>query len=122
MNNSDLSLKILNSKNIFLFTLPSIIMMLFTSLFSIIDGIFIARYVGAEALAAVNIAFPLINFLVAIGVMLGSGGNAIIAKTLGEQKKNLLALFLLCFLSLAFYLLLLFYSLFCYLPTKLLIF
>ncbi|MDO5293596.1 MAG: MATE family efflux transporter [bacterium] len=68
------------------FSLPSIIMMAFMSFYTIIDGIFISRYVGSNALSAANIVYPVINILLAIGVMIASGGNAVISKKMGEGK------------------------------------
>ena len=69
------------------FTIPSIVMVIFTSVYSVVDGIFVAHYVGATPFAAVNIVWPFIMILGAIGFMLGSGGSALVAKTLGEGHK-----------------------------------
>ncbi|PHV69689.1 MATE family efflux transporter [Sporanaerobium hydrogeniformans] len=66
------------------FALPSIIMMLFMSLYSIIDGVFVSRFVGSQALSALNIVYPVISLLIGLGVMLATGGSALIGKTLGE--------------------------------------
>ena len=68
------------------FAAPSIIMMMFMSLYTIIDGIFISRFVGSNALSSINIVYPIINIVVAIGTMLGTGGNAIISRYMGEGK------------------------------------
>lgn len=68
------------------FALPSMVMMIFMSLYTIIDGIFVSRLVGSNALSAVNITYPFYTLLFAIGVMLATGGSAIIAKNLGENK------------------------------------
>lgn len=68
------------------FALPSMIMMVFMSLYTIIDGIFVSRLVGSEALSAINIVFPVLNVLIAVGIMLASGGSAVIAKKFGENK------------------------------------
>ena len=57
------------------FALPSMIMMVFMSLYTIIDGIFVSRLVGSEALSAINIVFPVLNVLIAVGIMLASGGS-----------------------------------------------
>lgn len=54
------------------------------SLYTIVDGIFVSRLVGADALSSVNIVYPVINLLIAAGVMLASGGSAVIAKKMGE--------------------------------------
>ena len=71
------------------FTLPSIIMMIFTSVYSVVDGLFVSNLVGENALSAVNIIFPVSMILSAFGFMLGSGGSAIVARTMGEGKAEL---------------------------------
>lgn len=70
------------------FTIPSIIMLVFMSLYSIVDGVFVSRFVNTDALSAVNIVYPFINVVIAVGVMLATGGSAVIAKKLGEDKKR----------------------------------
>lgn len=66
------------------FSIPCIIMMLFMSLYTIIDGIFISRFVGSNALSSLNIIYPVCGIAIAIATMLATGGNAIISKYLGE--------------------------------------
>lgn len=68
------------------FTAPSVLMMILASTYSVVDGLFVSNYVGATAFAAVNIVFPFLMILAAIGFMFGTGGSALIAKTLGEKK------------------------------------
>ena len=68
--------------------LPTIFMMLFMSLYTIIDGGFVSRFVGTDALSAVNIAYPYINFILGISIMLGSGGCALVMKKLGQGKDD----------------------------------
>lgn len=68
------------------FTFPSIVMMLFTSIYSVVDGLFIANCVGSNALSAVNIIFPALMILGAFGFMLGAGGSAEVGRALGEGK------------------------------------
>ena len=70
------------------FALPTMVMMVFMSLYTIVDGIFLSRLVGSNALSALNIVFPIINILMAIGIMLATGGSAVIAKKLGEGKEE----------------------------------
>ena len=70
------------------YTFPTVIMMVFFSLSTIIDGIFVSRYVGANALSATNIVYPVINILIGISVMFATGGNAIVAKFMGEGKNQ----------------------------------
>ena len=66
------------------FALPSMVMMVFLSVYTIVDGIFISNFVGTLALGAVNIIFPLISLEMGLGIMLATGSNAIIARRLGE--------------------------------------
>lgn len=68
------------------FAFPSIIMMMFLSMYSIVDGVFISRYAGTTALSSVNMVYPFISIIFAVGLMFGTGGNAIIGKNLGENK------------------------------------
>lgn len=68
------------------FTLPSIVMMVCTSIYSVVDGLFVANIVGSDALASINIVMPLFLVLGAFGFMLGTGGSAEVAKTMGEGR------------------------------------
>lgn len=68
------------------FVFPSIIMMIFTSIYSVVDGLFVSNFVGKSAFAAVNLVMPFLMALSALGFMIGTGGSAIVAKTLGEGK------------------------------------
>lgn len=70
------------------YTFPSMIMMVFTSIYNIVDGLFVSNYVGKEAFAAVNLVYPIFMIISAIGFMLGSGGTAIIGQTLGEGQQE----------------------------------
>ena len=70
------------------FTLPSIVMMIFTSIYGVVDGLFVSNYVGKTPFAAVNLIFPLLMILGALGFMMGTGGTAIVAKTLGEGDRD----------------------------------
>ena len=75
-------------KRLLRFTLPSIVMMVFTSTYSIVDGFFVSNYVGKTPFAAVNFIFPFIGLLGAVGFMFGTGGSALVAKTLGEGDRQ----------------------------------
>lgn len=66
------------------FTVPSIVMMIFTSTYSIVDGLFVSNFAGKTPFAALNLVYPLIAILGAFGFMMGTGGSALVAKTLGE--------------------------------------
>ena len=66
------------------FTIPTIVMMIFTSIYGVVDGIFVSNCVGAEAFAAVNLILPALMILGTIGFMIGTGGSALVSKTIGE--------------------------------------
>lgn len=70
------------------FAFPTVIMMIFMSLYTIVDGIFISRMVGSLALSACNIIYPVANILMAAGIMLATGGSAVIAAKLGAGKNR----------------------------------
>lgn len=63
-------------------------MMIFTSIYGVVDGLFVSNYVGKTAFAAVNLIMPFLMAISALGFMIGTGGSAIVAKTLGEGKKE----------------------------------
>ena len=65
------------------FALPTTIMMLVTSLYTIVDGVLTSRLVGENALAAINIAYPAISAMLAVGIMLGTGGSAVVGNRMG---------------------------------------
>ena len=71
------------------FTLPSIIMMVISSIYSVVDGLFVSNLVGDLALSSVNIVFPVAMIVGSFGFMLGTGGSAIVARTMGEGDQPL---------------------------------
>ena len=75
-------------KKLLRFVLPSVIMMVFTSIYGVIDGLFVSNFVGKTSFAAINLIMPFIMILGAVGFMIGTGGSALVAKTLGEGKKE----------------------------------
>lgn len=75
-------------KRLLRFIWPSIIMMIFTSIYGVVDGIFVSNYTGKTPFAAINFIFPFIMILAAPGFMLGTGGSALVAKTLGEGQNK----------------------------------
>ena len=77
-----------NYKKLLRFTLPSIIMMIFTSIYGVVDGFFVSNFVGRTSFAAVNFIMPFLMILGCIGFMFGTGGGALIAKTMGEGKQE----------------------------------
>lgn len=85
------------------YTLPTMLMMVFTSLYTIVDGFFVSNFAGKTSLAAVNLIFPAVMILASTGMMVGTGGSALVAKTLGEgndgrarRSFTLLAIFGFC--------------------------
>lgn len=87
-------------KKLIKFTLPSITMMIFTSIYTIVDGLFVSNVVGSNAFASVNLIYPFISILGAFGFMIGTGGSALVSKTLGEKdykKANRYFSMLICF-------------------------
>lgn len=75
-------------KKLFRFCLPSIVMMIFTSIYGVVDGLFVSNFVGKTAFAAINLVMPFIMVLGGFGFMIGTGGSALVAKTLGEGKNE----------------------------------
>lgn len=75
-------------KKLVRFCLPTIAMMLCTSLYGIVDGYFVSNYVGKTAFAAVNLIIPFLMILACFGFMIGTGGSALVGKTLGEGAKE----------------------------------
>ena len=68
------------------YALPSIAMMIFSSIYGIVDGFFVSNYVGKMAFTAVNLVYPFLIILGSIGFMFGTGGAALISKTMGEKN------------------------------------
>ncbi len=73
-------------KKLLLFTLPSVVMMIFTSVYGVVDGFFISNFVGKTPFAAVNFIFPFLMILGTLGFMFGTGGSALVSKTFGEGR------------------------------------
>ena len=70
------------------FTLPSICMMVFTSIYGVVDGLFVSNFAGKTPFAAVNLVMPFIMILGGMGFMIGTGGTALVSKLMGEGKKD----------------------------------
>ena len=68
------------------FAAPTTFMMLFMVLYTIVDTVFVTRFVGTDALSAINIVCPVTNFIVGIGTMLATGGNTILSRKMGAGK------------------------------------
>ena len=75
-----------NYKKLIRFTMPSIIMMIFISIYSVVDGVFVSNFVGKTPFTAINLIMPVYMLLGAIGFMVGTGGSALVSKLLGEGK------------------------------------
>lgn len=75
-------------KKLFRFTLPSIVMMIFTSIYGVVDGFFVSNFVGKTPFAAVNFIMPFIMILGGLGFMFGTGGSALVSMTLGQREKE----------------------------------
>ena len=71
-----------------MFALPTTIMMVVMSLYTIVDGVFVSRYVSTNALSSINIVYPVINIVLGISVMLSTGSSAIVAKKMGEGRPD----------------------------------
>lgn len=70
------------------YTLPSIVMMIFTSIYSVVDGFFVSNFVGKSAFTAVNFIMPVLMILGSVGMMFGTGGSALISKTMGQGHRE----------------------------------
>ncbi len=75
-------------RRLFRFALPSVAMMIFTSIYGVVDGYFVSNYVGKTPFAALNFIMPFLMILGTLGFMLGSGGSALVSKTLGEGDRG----------------------------------
>lgn len=71
------------------FCLPSIGMMVFTSIYGVVDGFFVSNFVGKTAFASINLVMPFLMILGGVGFMIGTGGSALVAKHLGEKNEDL---------------------------------
>lgn len=75
-------------KKLIRFTLPTIFMMIFTSIYGVVDGIFVSNIVGSDSFAAVNLITPVLMIMASVGFMFGTGGSALVSKILGEGDKQ----------------------------------
>jgi len=93
-----------NFRKLLRFTMPSIFMMIFTSIYGVVDGIFVSNFAGKTAFAAVNLIIPFCMLLGSVGMMLGTGGSALVAKLMGEgrQREANCAFSLLIYFSVVF--------------------
>lgn len=75
-----------NTVSLIQFAFPSMVMMVFMGLYTVVDTVFVARFVGTDALSSINIVCPVINIIVGLGTMLATGGSAIVAKKIGGGR------------------------------------
>lgn len=75
-----------DAKSLLVFAMPTIVMMVFMSLYTMVDGIFVANFVSADALAGLNLVIPALSMLVSLSVMVSAGGSVVISRKLGEGK------------------------------------
>lgn len=75
-------------KKLLRFTVPSVVMMIFTSIYGVVDGIFVSNFVGKTPFAAINLIMPFLMVCGAVGFMIGTGGSALVAKTMGEGHRD----------------------------------
>ena len=75
-------------RNIFRFAAPTVAMSLFMSFYTMVDGLFVSNLIGTDALSAINLTAPIIQFVTAVSTMLATGGSAVIMKKMGEKKAD----------------------------------
>lgn len=83
-------------RKLFHFTFPSIIMMIFTSIYSVVDGFFVSNFAGKTAFASINLVMPFIIILGSLGFMIGTGGTALVSRVLGEGDEKRQTTIFLC--------------------------
>lgn len=77
-----------NYKKLIRFTIPTIVMMIFTSIYGVVDGLFVSNVAGSDAFASVNLIMPALMILGSVGFMIGTGGSALVSLTLGTGNKK----------------------------------
>ena len=77
-----------NFRKLLRFTFPSVVMMIFTSIYGVVDGLFVSNFVGKTPFAAINLIWPFLQILGCAGFMLGTGGSALVSKTMGEGEED----------------------------------
>ena len=88
MENQNAYVKPVTLKNILKFAVPTIAMTVFMSFYTMVDGLFVSNWVSTDALSAINLTAPVIQFVTAVSTMLATGGSAVIMKKMGEQKSG----------------------------------
>ena len=86
MKNENIYSQPLTLKNVLKFAIPTIIMTVFMSFYTMVDGLFVSNLIGTDALSAINLTAPVISIVTAVSTMLATGGSAVIMKKVGEKK------------------------------------
>lgn len=86
MKDQNIYFKPVTVRNIFKFAVPTIAMTVFMSFYTMVDGLFVSNLIGTDALSAINLTAPVIQFVTAVSTMLATGGSAVIMKKMGEQR------------------------------------
>ena len=86
MKNENIYSQPVTLKNVLKFAIPTIIMTVFMSFYTMVDGLFVANLIGTDALSAINLTAPVISIVTAVSTMLATGGSAVIMKKVGEKK------------------------------------
>lgn len=86
MEDQNIYFKPVTVRNIFKFAVPTIAMTVFMSFYTMVDGLFVSNLIGTDALSAINLTAPVIQFVTAVSTMLATGGSAVIMKKMGEQR------------------------------------
>lgn len=86
MEDQNIYFKPVTVRNIFKFAVPTIAMTVFMSFYTMVDGLFVSNLIGTDALSAINLTAPVIQFVTAVSTMLATGGSAVIMKKIGEQR------------------------------------
>lgn len=88
MENKNVYLKPVTLKNILKFAIPTIVMTVFMSFYTMVDGLFVSNLIGTDALSAINLTAPVIQLVTAVSTMLATGGSAVVMKKIGAQKSE----------------------------------
>lgn len=88
MEDQNVYFKPVTLKSILKFAVPTIVMTVFMSFYTMVDGLFVSNLIGTNALSAINLTAPVIQFVTAVSTMLATGGSAVIMKKMGQKKSK----------------------------------
>lgn len=77
-----------NNRRLLQYSYPTIVMLIFTSIYMVVDGLFVSNFAGKVSFAAVNLILPMVSVVSTLGFMVGTGGGAVVAMTLGARNKK----------------------------------